>query len=254
MAANAEITIPDDLADLLRAARKVTVLTGAGISAESGIPTFRDSQTGMWARYNPHELATPEAFSRNPQLVMDWYRWRKELVSNSAPNAGHHALAMMERRVHAFSLITQNIDGLHRASGSINVIEMHGSLQRLRCSNNGCQFTTGQWPEQGLAYCDVCGSLLRPDIVWFGEELPKALLLQAIHESRSCDLFFSIGTSGVVEPAASLPYEALRSGAVVVEINPIPTPLNIHSRFYLPYPAGQALPALASQTWGHPVD
>lgn len=244
------LIIPPPLLDLLRAARSITVLTGAGVSAESGIPTFRDSQTGLWAKYNPQELATPEAFQRNPELVLNWYRWRRGLVAQAQPNPGHLALAEMERRVPAFTLITQNVDGLHVRAGSQNVLELHGSLQRLRCSDPACGYSTNEWPEEALPRCPRCAALLRPDVVWFGEMLPAQVLKGAQQASTSCDLFFSIGTSGVVEPAASLPYEALRSGsAQVIEINPQPTPLNVYTQYYFPYPAGQVLSKLVAAAW-----
>jgi NAD-dependent deacetylase len=238
------IVIPDDLAQAIRSARAVTVLTGAGISAESGIPTFRDSQTGLWARYQPQELATPQAFAQNPGLVMDWYRWRKQIVDKASPNAGHLALAQLEKLLHNFTLITQNVDGLHERAGSKNIVELHGSLQRLRCSSDTCAYITRDWPEEGLSRCPECGHLLRPDVVWFGEMLSTTALETAVQAARSSDIFFSIGTSGVVEPAASLPYEALRSGAVIVEINPQPTPLSLSGRYFFPYPAGEALPVI----------
>ena len=235
--------IPAELAQMLRSANRITVLTGAGISAESGIPTFRDAQTGLWAQYDPHQLATPEAFAENPKLVLDWYRWRRSLVNQSAPNPGHKALAALESRVPTLTLITQNVDGLHRIAGSQNVIELHGNIHRLRCSS-GQDHGMFAWNEEEMQRCPACGSLLRPDIVWFGEALPVQGLQQALEASQNCDIFFSIGTSGVVEPAASLPYEALRSGVAVVEVNPIPTPLTVYARYHFAYPAGQALPQL----------
>lgn len=253
------INIPDPFIQTLRNAQSVTILTGAGISAESGIPTFRDSQTGLWAKYDPHELATPEAFDRNPALVMDWYRWRMSLVEKSKPNPGHYALAAMERHVPRLTLITQNVDGLHARAGSRSLVELHGSIRRLRCSR--CQYTLDHWPEDDHApqqqsdqrqpppACPECGALLRLDVVWFGEMLPVSALESAIQASRTCEVFFSIGTSGVVEPAASLPYEALRGGAVVVEINPQPTPLSVHARFYFSQPAGQVLPEILKAAW-----
>lgn len=250
MTAGDEIHVPNDLVQILRSARSVTVLTGAGISAESGIPTFRDSQTGLWAKYDPHELATPEAFSRNPQLVMDWYRWRRERIAQSAPNAGHRALVELERRVPHFVLITQNVDGLHTLAGARSPIELHGSIHRLRCSRRGCLTAAAEWPESGLASCSACGSLLRPDVVWFGESLPTDAIHQATEAAQNCDVFFSIGTSGAVEPAASLPYLAVRAGASVIEINPFPTPLSVHAIAAFSLPAGQALPAILHAVWG----
>jgi NAD-dependent deacetylase len=248
------ITIPAALIETLRQAQSVTVLTGAGISAESGIPTFRDSQTGIWAKYDPHELATPQAFAHNPQLVLDWYRWRRELVAKSKPNPGHRALAIMENHIPRFTLITQNVDGLHVQAGSRNIVELHGSLQKLRCAGENCDYTTLEWSDSGLDHCPRCGSLLRPSVVWFGERLPEDALEAALQASRTCDVFFSIGTSGVVEPAASLPYEALRAGAVTVEINPKLTPLSVHSQYSFTYPAGVVLPEIIRAVWNEPVD
>lgn len=244
-----DIQIPTEMIDLLRNARSVAVLTGAGISAESGIPTFRDSQTGLWAKYNPHELATPEAFATNPQLVMDWYRWRRNLVAKASPNPGHYALVEIEARVPEFILITQNVDHLHQIAGSKNIVELHGSLQKLRCSNRQCDYHTPQWPEDILPTCPRCAALLRPDIVWFGEMLPQQAISRALQASQNCDVFFSIGTSGVVEPAASLPYEALRSGASLVEINPQLTPASVYTKFSYPFSAGIFLPALVAAVW-----
>lgn len=250
MKGSEQIKIEQELVDVVRSARSITALTGAGISAESGIPTFRDAQTGLWARYNPHELATPEAFAKNPQLVMDWYRWRRNLVAQAGPNPGHQALAEIEKRVDQFTLITQNVDNLHHLAGSKNVIELHGSLQKLRCSNTACSYIVDQWSKDPLPTCPECTALLRPDIVWFGEELPQQAISAALHASQHCEIFFSIGTSGVVEPAASLPYEALRSGAVVVEVNPQSTPLSVYTKFFCPYTSGSFLPALVSAVWG----
>jgi len=243
------IAISDELVTFLRTAQSVTVLTGAGISAESGIPTFRDSQTGLWAKYHPQELATLQAFTQNPDLVLDWYRWRRGLVARAVPNSGHLALAVMEQCVPRFTLITQNVDGLHARAGTKNILELHGSLQRMRCSAANCKFSLPDWPEETTPRCPQCGALLRPDVVWFGEALDPHVLDLAVQASRSCQVFFSIGTSGVVEPAASLPYEALRAEATIIEINPQPTPLNIYAKYSFLYPAGQVLPILAATVW-----
>lgn len=180
---------------------------------------------------------------------MDWYHWRRSIVAQAQPNPGHRALAVMEQNVPNFALITQNVDGLHVLAGSKQVTELHGSLQRIRCSNPDCDFMSNQWPEADLPRCPKCSELLRPDIVWFGEMLPKGALESAIMASRSCEVFFSIGTSGVVEPAASLPYEALRNKAIVIEINPQPTPLSVYTQYYFSQPAGQSLPQIVSAVW-----
>ena len=217
--------IPSELCQTLRSARHVIALTGAGISAESGVPTLRDGMTGLWAQYNPQDLATPQAFARNPQLVWEWYSWRRDLVSKVQPNAGHRALAELERRVPRFTLLTQNVDGLHQRAGSQRVIEMHGNVTRVKCFDEGT--VVEQWEETGDVppHCPNCGGLLRPDVVWFGEALPEQAFTEAAKAALTCDVLLSIGTSGVVEPAASLPQVALRRGARVVLINPEETPL-----------------------------
>lgn len=238
------------MAEHLRHARRVTALTGAGISAESGVPTFRDALTGLWAQYRAEELATPEAFARNPALVWDWYRMRRELVAGIKPNPGHRALHALEQSVPDFVLITQNVDGLHQRAGSSRVIELHGSLARARCSRENT--IVESWVETGEAppRCQGCGALLRPDVVWFGELLPPEALRAAERAARNCDLFLSIGTSNLVEPAASLPWRAAAGGAEVVVINVTMegqrSGPGIH---HLTGPAGEVLPALLRAAW-----
>ncbi len=245
------ITIPPTLVNILRQAEHVAVLTGAGISAESGIPTFREAQTGLWAQYDPQELATPQAFQRNPRLVWEWYAWRRELVGRAAPNAGHRALAELARRVPQLSLITQNIDGLHQQAGSPAVLELHGNLARTKCFDEGRVVAEGEIPagDEIPPRCPYCGGLLRPDVVWFGEDLPAGALAQAVAAARSCEVFFSTGTSAVVYPAAALPLEAMRAGATTVEVNPQRTPLSDRFDFVLNGPAGEILPALLQAAW-----
>jgi len=243
------MNIPPELVESLREARHVTVLTGAGISAESGVPTFRDAQKGLWARYNPEDLATPEAFLRNPPLVWEWYAWRRKLVNDVAPNPGHLALAEMELHVPKLTLITQNVDGLHQRAGSRKVIELHGNIARTTCFDE--RTVIESWEDTGEVppRCPRCGGMLRPDVVWFGEPLPQHALEEAMQAARACDLFFSIGTSAVVQPAASLPYEALRRGTVTVEINPEVTPLTPRVTYALHGQAGVLLPALVQAAW-----
>jgi NAD-dependent deacetylase len=233
----------------LRGARRVVALTGAGISAESGIPTFRDAQTGLWARFRPEELATAAAFRRDPQLVWDWYDWRRGLVAQAAPNAGHRALARLEGLVPAFTLVTQNVDGLHVRAGSKRVIELHGNIHRSRCFEEDVVVTDGIAAAAGPPRCPRCGGPLRPDVVWFGETLPPQALAEAEAAARGCDLLFSIGTSAAVFPAAQLPVTALRSGAMVVEINKDRTPLTGVATFSLLGQAGEILPRLLAATW-----
>jgi NAD-dependent deacetylase len=236
--------IPLSLRDALGAARSVAVLTGAGISAESGVPTFRDAMTGLWARYKPEDLATPQAFRRNPKLVWEWYAWRRERVAKAQPNPGHLALAELERRVPDFTLITQNVDGLHRRAGSHRVLELHGNITRNKCFDEGTPVES--WAEGGPVppLCPRCGGYLRPDVVWFGEMLPEDVLEAALKATRRCELFLCVGTSTVVQPAASLPFEALRAGARVLEVNPEATPLTPRATWSLRGPAGAVLPAL----------
>lgn len=241
--------LPPGLVEAVRGARRVVALTGSGISAESGVPTFRDAQTGLWARYDPQELATPEAFARDPELVWRWYAWRRGLVERASPNAGHRALARLERCVPNFSLLTQNVDGLHQEAGSEGVVELHGNLRRSRCPLEGVT-VEADGTDHPPPLCPNCGSPLRPDVVWFGEALPAAGLEAASEAARSCDLLLSVGTSGLVYPAASLPYEALESGATVVEVNPEPTPLSPDAHFSLRGRAGEVLPGLVRSAFG----
>jgi NAD-dependent deacetylase len=210
------------VAQALRTAAHVTVLSGAGMSAESGIPTFRDALTGLWARFRPEELATPEAFARQPRLVWDWYAGRRESVLAAAPNAGHDALLSLERRVPRCTILTQNVDGLHQRAGSARVIELHGNITRVRCAADASHDTDawGDADATGTPTCPRCGARLRPDVVWFGEALPPQALETAWAESQRCDLFLSVGTSNLVEPAASLPWIAAEAGALVAVVNP----------------------------------
>ncbi len=241
--------IPVSLVETLRRAQRVVALTGAGVSQESGLRTFRDPQVGLWSQYRPEELASPQGFARNPKLVWDWYAWRREAVKAARPNSGHYALVEMERRIPLFTLITQNVDGLHRLAGSRNVLELHGNIQRVRCSGCGCPAETWDDDSSNVPRCEQCGDLLRPDVVWFGEALPRAELEAAVQAARSCQMFFSIGTSGIVQPAASLPFAARNSGAIIVEVNLEPTPLTSKAHFFLQGKSGEILPALVRAAW-----
>ena len=241
--------LPWGLVEALRDARRVVALTGSWISAESGVPTFRDAQTGLWARYDSRELATPEAFARDPELVWKWYAWRRGLVEGASPNAGHMALADLEHRAPVFSLVTQNVDGLHQEAGSSNVVELHGNIRRSRCSAENVTVEPEE-AEHLPPLCPNCGSPLRPDVVLFGEALPAEALGAASEAARSCDVFLSVGTSGLVYPAASLPYEALDGGAAVIEVNPDPTPLSAHADLAVRGRAGEVLPDLVRAAFG----
>jgi NAD-dependent deacetylase len=243
-------TLPLDLITLLRRTSSLVALTGAGASQESGLRTFRDAQHGLWAQYRPEDLASPEAFTRDPKLVWDWYAWRREAIKAARPNPGHYALVEIEKRIPRFTLITQNVDGLHRMAGSRNLLELHGNLQRVRCSI--CSLPAEIWQEEAdtVPHCEACGGLLRPDVVWFGEALPRDQLEAAVEAARSCQVFLSIGTSGVVQPAASLAYAARNRGAVIVEINLEPTPLTLKADFFLQGKSGEVLPQLVKDVWG----
>lgn len=205
----------------LRAAEHVCVLTGAGVSAESGIPTFRDAQSGVWARFSPQELATPEAFAADPVRVWQWYAGRRDTIRDAQPNPAHAALVSLAGRVSHCTLVTQNVDDLHQRAGSPDVIRLHGSLLDVRCSA-GCPgtFAADAADRDAPPPCRNCGALLRPDVVWFGEPLPSAPFEAARAAALACDLFLSVGTSNVVAPASSLPWLAASHGATVIVVNP----------------------------------
>jgi NAD-dependent deacetylase len=243
-----KLEIPIELIERLRTAKHVAVLTGAGISAESGVPTFRDAQTGFWARFSPEQLATREAFRRNPKMVWDWYVYRRELVSKVQPNAGHRALVEMEARVPRCTLVTQNVDGLHQQAGSKGVLELHGNIRRCKCFD--ADHPADTWDEAGEIppRCAQCQSLLRPDVVWFGEDLPLEIFFTAKRAARECDVFFSIGTSAVVYPAAELPFTAAEN-AFTVEINLNPTDFTPHADCSFRARSGEFLPALIRAVW-----
>jgi len=216
----------DEARARIASARSIAVLTGAGISADSGVPTFRGA-TGFWRTYRAEELATPQAFARDPRLVWEWYDWRRGLIAAVRPNPGHHALARLERdaerRGGRFTLITQNVDGLHAEAGSRRLLELHGNIWRVRCTACGAVSMDRRVPlplTPQLPACARCGGLLRPHIVWFGEPLDPAVIQSAVDAATSCELFLVIGTSGVVQPAASLASMAREAGAWVVEVNP----------------------------------
>lgn len=236
-----------ELLERLRAAKHVAVLTGAGVSAESGVPTF---QGGFWGKYSPEEMATAAGFRKNPSLVWDWYGARRRELANVQPNPGHYALAQLEQRGVRCTVITQNIDGLHQKAGSTRVIELHGSLLRAKCFSCEAAAPAG-WEQatQSPPPCAVCGSWLRPEVVWYGENLPPKAWDEALEASCDCDLFFSIGTASQVYPAASLPQEALRAGVPVAEINPDYTPLTAAMTYVLRGPSGQVLPELLAAAW-----
>lgn len=235
----------DRLIETLRGSASAVFLTGAGVSAESGIPTFRDAMTGLWSRYRPEELATPDGFQRDPELVWRWYEWRRGMVSESDPNPGHHALRRMQHHLTGSLLITQNVDGLHQRAGSEQPIELHGNLFRNLCSRDMLPVTAEEWIPGNPPRCARCDAWVRPGVVWFGEMLPADAIGKARQAAMNCDVFFSIGTSAQVYPAAELAEIALANGATVVEVNPERTALTRYADFVLPSPSGAALPEIA---------
>ncbi|KAF1061164.1 MAG: NAD-dependent protein deacylase [Pseudomonas citronellolis] len=250
-------TFPATLVNALRVTRHLMVFTGAGVSAESGISTFRDSLSGLWARFDPARLATPEAFEQDPALVWGWYEWRRQQVLKALPNAAHRAIAALETQVPKLTLVTQNVDDLHERAGSAEVIHLHGSLQQPRCAACGAlheaapqasaEAAEGQRLEPPA--CEVCGGVVRPGVVWFGESLPGEALQMAFDTAGRCDGLLSIGTSGLVQPAAAIPQVAAEQGAWVAHINLEPVAVRGRRQFSLEGPAGEVLPALLGEAF-----
>lgn len=250
MSADSPATVPAVIGDVIAAAHRIVVLSGAGMSAESGMPTFRDAGTGLWSQYDPMTLATPEAFSHAPDVVWAWYLWRMHLVRTCQPNAGHVAIAeLAEHR--EVSVVTQNVDDLHERAGSRDVIHLHGTLEALRCSacdsphRAPLQIPAEQRPSVDPPQCHQCGGAVRPGVVWFGEMLPTASFMRAEQLAQTADLALVVGTSGLVFPAAGLPALARGAGVTVVEINPQHTPVSDVCQHSWRSTAAAALPALA---------
>jgi NAD-dependent deacetylase len=224
----------------------VAVLTGAGVSAESGVPTFRGEE-GLWKNYRAEELATPGAFARDPELVWEWYDWRRQVCAGTEPNPAHDAIARLDRSLSRFLLVTQNVDGLHARAGSKRIVELHGNIFRARCTRCGSvREDLGVPLEEIPPRCD-CGAGLRPDVVWFGEGLPETALRDAFEASRACDLMVVVGTSAVVQPAASMPLLAEQAGARVIEVNPDTTPITPFMDLHLEGKAAEILPGLVTE-------
>ncbi|NIM99322.1 MAG: NAD-dependent protein deacylase [candidate division Zixibacteria bacterium] len=240
---NQGILISDRLNRLLFKKTRVAVLTGSGISAESGVPTFR-GEDGLWKKFRPEELATFDAFMANPQLVWEWYEYRRKIIQEIRPNPGHIALVDFQKHFEKFDLITQNVDGLHHAAGSKNVTELHGNIRRNKCVRCGEKYEILEGTVEGTPPKCPCGGNIRPDVVWFGEMLPQDAINYAFTVSSKCDLFFSVGTSAVVHPAASLPLVAKRGGAYVVEVNISPTEISHLVDESLLGKSGEILPSL----------
>jgi len=237
----------DQAVEILRCCSRAVVLTGAGISAESGVPTFRGHQ-GLWKKFRPEQLATMEAFLSSPEIVWEWYNWRRELISEVKPNAGHYALKDLEDFFTDFTLITQNVDNLHRVAGSSRILELHGNIYRNKCAE--CDFSLGVGIEidpAKIPLCEKCGGKIRPDVVWFGEMLPGAIIEEAFVRAEEAEVFFSVGTSALVHPAASLPVVAKRAGATLIEVNPEETPLSGIADFSFRAASGELLPDLVAR-------
>jgi len=235
-----------DAAARLRGARRVLAVTGAGISAESGVPTFRGTD-GLWREFRAADLATPEAFARDPKLVWEWYAWRREVIAPARPNAAHAALAAFERRLPGFLLATQNVDGLHALAGSRKLVELHGSLWRMRCVGCGHVAEDRSVPLPELPPRCACGNVLRPDVTWFGEMLPVGAVEEAVAAARSAEVVLVIGTSSIVYPAAALPEMARSAGGLVIEVNTEATPLTASAHVSLRGPASEIVPALVAE-------
>lgn len=245
------------LIERLRLAQRVVVLTGAGTSSESGIPTFRDVLTGLWENFDAQQLATPQAFDADPDLVWGWYEWRRGLVAQCQPNPAHQAIAAMQDSMPDLTVVTQNVDDLHERAGSRNVIHLHGSLHHPRCRDCAAPYmfsdTMPDEPVGGRRLtppgCLQCGGPIRPGVVWFGEALPVDNWAQAQALASTCDVLFSVGTSSLVYPAANLPYIARDAGACIVQVNPQPTGLESIVDYDLQGNAGKIMPALIQAVW-----
>ncbi len=237
----------EDSLGLLRSSlgtARCVAFTGAGISAESGVPTFRGTQ-GLWRSFSPEKLATPEAFAEDPRLVWEWYDWRRQIISQVNPNPGHQALAEIERRAPGrFTLVTQNVDGLHDRAGSRHPVKLHGDIWQLRCTGCAAEIRNEQAPLEPLPPRCPCGAFLRPAVVWFGEAIPEDAWEQAFEAATQAQVFLVIGTSVTVYPAAGLVAVARKSGARVAVLNPDPTPADELAEWVLRGPAGQILPRL----------
>jgi len=234
----------------LSRAHNVVVFTGAGVSRESGIATFREPETGVWRRYDPMEMATLEGYLRDPAFVWSWYEHRFGKIDAAEPNPGHHAIAALEGLAPSLTVVTQNIDGLHQRAGSTDVIELHGSMYRFAClyrRHDGYTMEDFAGQNERPPLCPVCGELIRPDVVWFGEALPEDEIRRAELLSGSCDAMLVVGTSGVVVPAAALPLQAAHAGAVVIDVNPEPGPLTSRATIYLQGRGGDLLPRLVEE-------
>lgn len=236
------LALPEPVLKRLRAAKAVSVLTGAGVSAESGVPTFRGAD-GIWSKYDWRELATREGFRKDPRLVWEWYQLRQVEIAKAKPNPAHEVIAEMEGRFEQFAVLTQNIDGLHARAGSRRVVELHGNIWRMRCERDGTVVTLAE-PVKEIPPLCLCGGYLRPDVVWFGEQLPEAAVEEASAAARDSEVMFVVGTSAVVYPAAALPAITKNSGGMVVEVNTERTEMSAYADVSVLGRAGEVMPAL----------
>ncbi len=247
-----DLAVLDAVTAALREARRLVVATGAGMSRESGIPTFRDARAGLWARFDPDDLATEAAFRRNPARVFGWYAWRRRVVRAAVPHAGYAAVVALEGLIPKVVVVTQNVDGLHGRAGSRVVHELHGSLDRFFCVDARHPFPSGQVPDPAAdgdvdpPACLRCGAPVRPGVVWFGEVLPEREVAAAWEGAARCDAMLVVGTSGLVHPAAALPRIAREAGAIVIEVNPEPSDVSDLAHLTCRGPAGVALPAIVA--------
>ena len=232
--------------ELLAPVRALVVTTGAGMSKESGIPTFRDAPSSLWANFNPEDLATPQGFLKDPPLVWKWYNERRRMIGEASPHPGHYAIAAMEPLFDEFLLLTQNIDNLHRKAGSNGVVELHGNIFRFKCFDNHHPIDQLPRTDEEPPRCQ-CGSMIRPDVVWFGETLDPDHLDRAFAALTACEAILVVGTSGMVYPAAGFPGAAKSSGAKVVEVNPEETPISEIADVFVKAGAGEALPAIVER-------
>ena len=234
----------EELVGKLKNCSKVVVLTGAGISAESGVPTFRGKE-GLWGKFKPEQLASMDAFMSNPKIVWEWYNWRRELIARVKPNAGHTALVNLENMIDEFTLVTQNVDNLHELAGSKSILELHGNIYRNKCMDCSALYEDeGDIDPAQIPTCSLCKGKIRPDIVWFGEMLDPEIINAAFLKAEEAELFFVVGTSALVHPAATLPIVAKQHGAILVEINVERTALSDLVDFHFTGKSGQFLPKL----------
>jgi len=251
------VQIPQDVLARLRRAGHMMVFTGAGVSAESGVPTFRDALTGLWEKFDPEALATPQGFERDPALVWGWYEWRRILVQRAEPNPAHCAIAALAGKLARLTLVTQNVDDLHERAGSPRVLHLHGRIGRPYCAACGGEYPTPReappLPASGKRIepprCHRCGGRVRPGVVWFGESLPRGPWEEAVEAAHGCDAFLCVGTSSIVEPAAGLTRAAIAAGSVTIQVNTDRTYLDEAVTLNLRGPAARMLPQLVDQVW-----